>query len=323
MYLEHFKLSQKPFQINTDPAFLWFGEKHKEALATLRYGLYEDKNFLLLTGDIGLGKTTIINALLQKLDENDLAVPIHDPGLEKLDFFNHIATVLGMPGVYSTKGAFLRDLKGFLLKCHYQGRRVLLIIDEAQLLTHALLEEIRLFSNLEKDGVKLINIFFVGQTEFNEILLRPENKALLQRITVSYNIEPLSEKETARYIEFRLAVAGAYKKIFSKEAMREIHRFSKGYPRLINVVADRALLSGFINNTRYIKRNLIEECARELDISRSVRKKESLGGYTNTSLQAGESSSKLVYAIFPAMVVLFVFILYYFSDLILPYLPGL
>jgi general secretion pathway protein A len=267
MYLNYYQLAQKPFQINTDPAFLWFGEKHKEALATLRYGLHENKSFLLLTGDIGVGKTTVVNALLQLLDSNVTAVAIHDPGLEKLDFFNYIASEFDMPGNYVTKGSFINDFRKFLLNRHYQGGRVLLIIDESQLLTQELLEEIRLFSNLEKNGVKLINIFFVGQMEFNEILLRPENKAIRQRITVSYNINPLNEKETAEYIEFRLAVAGAYRKIFDKAAIREIYNFSNGYPRLINVIADRGLLTAYIKSVRQINKAIIQECARELDIS--------------------------------------------------------
>jgi general secretion pathway protein A len=276
MYLKYYQLAQKPFQINTDPAFLWFGEKHKEALATLRYGLHENKSFLLLTGDIGVGKTTVVNALLQLLDDNITAVAIHDPGLEKLEFFNYIAGEFEMPGNYTTKGGFLKDFKTFLLNRHYQGGRVLLIIDESQLLNRELLEEIRLFSNLEKNGVKLINIFFVGQMEFNEILLRSENKAIKQRITVSYNIEPLDERETAEYIEFRLAVAGAYKKIFDKGAIREIYQFSNGYPRLINVIADRGLLTAYIKSSRQVTKNIIQECAIELDISGALPRRRIL-----------------------------------------------
>lgn len=267
MYLEYYQLAQKPFQINTDPAFLWFGEKHKEALATLKYGILENKSFLLLTGDVGVGKTTIINALLEVLDKNDLVAVINDPMLDKLDFFTHIARAFGLSGNCTTKGHFLITFGKFLLEQHYHGKRILLIVDESQLLSHELLEEIRLFSNLEKNGTKLINIFFVGQLELNDILLRPENKAIRQRITVNYNIPPLSLEETEKYIEYRLAVAGASRKIFDKSAIREIFHFSQGYPRLINVLSDRALLTGFIASNKHIGIKIIKECALELDIS--------------------------------------------------------
>lgn len=267
MYLEYYHLAQKPFQINTDPAFLWFGEKHKEALATLKYGILENKSFLLLTGDVGVGKTTIINALLQALDTNDLVAVINDPMLDKLDFFTHISRAFGLTESFTSKGHFLITFGNFLLDQHYRGKRLLLIVDECQLLGHELLEEIRLLSNLEKNGTKLINIFFVGQLEFNDTLLLPENRAIRQRITVSYNILPLSLEETGKYIEHRLTVAGANRKIFDKSAVREIFQSSDGYPRLINVLSDRALLTGFITSSKQIDKKIIKDCARELDIS--------------------------------------------------------
>ncbi len=268
MYLEYYQLAQKPFQINTDPSFLWFGEKQKEALATLKYGIQENKSFLLLTGDVGVGKTTIVKALLQGLGKNDLAVVIHDPVLDTLDFFNYVARAFGLSGDFTTKGAFLDAFGDFLLKSYYQGKRVLLILDECQLLSPSFLAEIRLFLNFEKKGSTLINVFFVGQLEFNDILLLPENRAIRQRIAVNYNIPPLSLKETEKYIEYRLAIAGTNRKIFKASAIREIFNFSKGYPRLINIIADRALLTGYINSAKHIKKGVIKECANELDISR-------------------------------------------------------
>jgi len=271
MYLEYYHLAQKPFQINTDPAFLWYGEKHKEALATLKYGLLENKSFLLLTGDVGVGKTTIINALLQVLDKNEMVAVINDPKLEKLDFFLHIARAFGISGEFTSKGQFLLAFRELLLEQHYRGKRLLLIVDECQLLSHDLLEEIRLFSNLEQNGVKLINIFFVGQLEFNDILLLPENKAIRQRITVTYNLPSLSLEETEEYIGHRLSVAGATRKIFERSALREIYEFSKGYPRLINVICDRALLTGFISSDKLIDKKIIKECVQELDISLATK----------------------------------------------------
>jgi len=267
MYLEYYQLAQKPFQINTDPSFLWFGEKQKEALATLKYGIQENKSFLLLTGDVGVGKTTVVKALLQGMGKSDMAVVIHNPVMDHLDFFNYVARAFGLSGDFKTKGPFLDAFGEFLLKSYYQGKRVLLIIDECQLLSPSLLAEIRLFLNFEKKGSTLINVFFVGQLEFNDMLLQPENRAIRQRIAVNYNIPPLTIKEIEKYIEYRLAVAGANRKIFKASAIREIFHFSKGYPRLINIMADRALLTGYINSDKYIKKGIIKECAGELDIS--------------------------------------------------------
>jgi general secretion pathway protein A len=267
MYLEYYQLVQKPFQINTDPSFLWFGEKQKEALATLKYGIQENKSFLLLTGDVGVGKTTIVRALLKGLTENELAVVIHDPIMEPLDFFNYVAKSFGLPGDFKTKGTFLDAFGDFLNNSYYQGKRVLLIIDECQLLSSSLLSEIRLFLNFENKGNTLINVFFIGQLEFNDILLLPENKATRQRIAINYTILPLSLKETEKYIEHRLAVAGTNRKIFQDNAIREIYNFSKGFPRLINIIADRALLTGYINSDKLIKKGIIKECASELDLS--------------------------------------------------------
>ncbi len=267
MYLQYYKFDRKPFEINTDPEFLWFGEKHREALATLKYGVLESKGFLLLTGDVGVGKTTVVNALLAAMDANDVAVAVHDPGMERLDFFNYISKSFGLNGNFKTKGSFLIEFIGFLTRCHYQGKRVLLIIDECQLISDALLNEIRLFSNLEKKGKKLINVFLVGQLELNELLLRPENRAIRQRITVNYNIEPLSLRETEKYIMHRISVAGGSREIFDRGSIKEIHRFSGGCPRLINIISDRALLTGFVFSKKRISKRIIRECAKEMDIS--------------------------------------------------------
>lgn len=271
MYLNYYRLSARPFEVNTDPEFMWAGEKHKEALATLKYGVLEGKGLLLLTGDVGVGKTTVVNSLISSMDPDDAAAVISDPGMEKLDFFNHIAEAFGLRDDFETKRPFLKEFTDFLTRCYYQGRRVLLVIDECQLISDELLNEIRLFSNLEKKGKKLITIFLVGQPELNDLLLRPENRAMRQRITVNYNIEPLGLKETRQYIKHRLSVAGAAGEIFDKSAIKEIHRFSGGYPRLINVISDRALLTGFVFSKKRISKNIIRECAKELDISGAAR----------------------------------------------------
>jgi len=252
MYLSYYNLNEKPFQISTDPKFL--------------YGILDNKGFLLLTGDVGTGKTTIINALLNNLDEDVIAAHVPDPGLEDLDFFNFIANVFSINEKIGTKGDFLNHLSKFLHDAYSKSKKVLLIIDEAQRLKPGLLEEIRLLSNIEKQDTKLLNIFFVGQKEFNNTLIEPENRALRQRITINYFIEPLTENETREYVNYRLNVAGSKRNIFSSSAIREIFSFSKGFPRLINIICDLALVTGYVKEQKTINANIISECAKELQI---------------------------------------------------------
>ncbi|MDH3393716.1 MAG: AAA family ATPase, partial [Desulfobulbaceae bacterium] len=250
MYEKFFRLNQNPFQINTDPKFLWLGKKHKEALATLQYGVLDNKSFLLLTGDIGTGKTTLINALLKLHSQDTLIATIKDPRLPPLELFNYIAYSYGIKKHFTSKSEFLIAFEQFLQKQYYQSKKVLLIIDESQRFQQETLEEIRCLSNIEIGGNKLIHIYFIGQNEFNAILAREENKAISQRITVSYNIQPLTEDEVAQYIEHRLTVAGGHKTIFDKNALKEIASCSKGYPRLINILCDRCLLTGFVQGQK-------------------------------------------------------------------------
>jgi general secretion pathway protein A len=266
MYETYYKLKAMPFQITTDPRFLWLGEKHSEALATLKYGIMENKGFLLLTGDVGTGKTALINRLIKMIDVAAIVAKIPDPGLSALDFFNFLAVEFKINRKFESKGAFLIYLKNFLHKAYADQKKVLLIIDEAQRLNHDLLEQIRLLSNIELQNRKLINIFFVGQPEFNEMLREDRNRAVRQRITVNYHINPLSAAETRQYIEHRLKIAGASHQIFEKDAIREIFSFSGGYPRLINIISDHALLTGYASDLKSINKKVIKECERELHI---------------------------------------------------------
>jgi len=274
MYNEFYNLKLPPFQISCDPAFMWFGEKHREALATLRYGILDNKGFLLLTGDVGTGKTSLINALIQSLEQDVICTSVPDPSLIKLDFLNYIATSFGMDREFTSKGAFLTHFKNFLLSAAEKNKKVLLIIDEAQLLTQEMLEEIRLLSNIEKPDAKLINIFFIGQNEFNEILNRPQNRAVLQRMTLNYNLEPLTPEEVDEYIRHRLKVAGTQKRLFDWDAVQEIFLYSGGFPRRINILCDHSLLSGFVREQRIIDAAIVKECAKELKIPAHVRNRD-------------------------------------------------
>jgi len=265
MYRQFYNLTRKPFQISTDPEFLWLGEKHREALAVLRYGVLDNRGFLLMTGDVGTGKTTLINALVNSIGQEVIVAAIPDPGLELLDFLALVAHAFQMDTRISSKGDFLIRFKQFLEQTHARRKKVLLIIDEAQRLKQPLLEEIRLLSNLEKQSAKLINIFFVGQDEFNDIILEPRNRALRQRITVNFDLGPLNLKETDQYVRHRLAVAGTKKPIFNSGAIKEVYQYSKGYPRLINVICDRALVTGYVNEQHKINAAIVRECADELN----------------------------------------------------------
>jgi general secretion pathway protein A len=267
MYRSFYNLKEKPFQITTDSRFLWLGEKHKEAFATLKYGILDDKGFLLLTGDVGTGKTTLINALINTLGSKVILAKIPDPKLDEMDFYRLLANEFSIKKPFNTKGEFLLLFTDFLDMAYSSGKQVLLIADEAQRISPALLEDIRHLSNIEKEHVKLLNIFFVGQFEFNNILLEKRNKAIRQRITIHYTLDSLTEQETGEYIRHRLQVAGTSDEIFSTDAVHEVFNFSGGAPRLINIICDRALLTGFVESKNKIDAAIIAECAAELQIS--------------------------------------------------------
>ena len=272
MYLSFYNLKVKPFQMSTDPDFLWLGEQHKEALATLKYAIIENKGVLALTGDVGTDKTTLINALIQSLGEDTLAATIYDPSLGVLEFFNVVASAFDMGETFESKGQFIIHFREFLKTARDRKQKVLLIIDEAQAVAPELLEEIRLLSNLEQEHVRLLNIFFVGQNELVDILQEYRNRALRQRITIRYHIEQLTLDETEAYIRHRLRVSGTEAPIFSPGAIDEIFAFSGGYPRLINIISDHALLSGYVQELDTVHANTIRECREELLISRKSSK---------------------------------------------------
>ncbi|MEA1946909.1 MAG: AAA family ATPase [Thermodesulfobacteriota bacterium] len=272
MYLSHYNLVKKPFQITTDPQFLWLGDKHKEALATLKYGVVDQKGFLLVTGDVGTGKTTLINALLENLENDTFVAYITNPALDLIDFFNFIAISFNIPKKFDNKVDFIVYFSRFLKEVYSENKHVLLIIDEAHNLSKDLLENIRLLSNIELPEQKLINIFFIGQNEINQTLASQECRALRQRIMLTYQIKPLSEIETFEYIKHRLKVAGTEEKLFNRKAIQKIYRFSNGYPRLINKICGHALLTGYVRDLKKIPPAIIEECSKELSLPGEIKK---------------------------------------------------
>jgi len=276
MYLEHFDLKKYPFRTNPDPTFLWFSEKHKEALSLLEYGMLKRDGFLLLTGDVGTGKTSLLRYLVKSTDASALIATVNNPGMPVIDFYNFLSEEFKLNRGFTDKADFLIHFKKFLLNAYSENNTVLLIIDEAQRLTHEELEEIRLLSNIELDDQKLITIFFVGQSELEAVLMNPENKAISQRISMSYHIQPLTESETRQYIVHRLIIAGAKRGIFTVDACKQIFAASGGIPRLINSICDCALLSGYVKDWRIVDSKAIAECQTDLKISIETAAKQKL-----------------------------------------------
>ncbi|MBT8366064.1 MAG: AAA family ATPase, partial [Deltaproteobacteria bacterium] len=230
MYLSFYKLKEMPFNISTDPRFLWYGEKHGEALANLTYGLLEGNGYVVMTGDAGTGKTTLVNALIKTLDDNVLVANINHPTFGASEFLNIVAKTYDSTAEIASKADCLIFFKSFLQRTHVEGKTVLLIIDEAHRLPKESLEEIRLLSNMEKAHQKLIKIFLAGQNELKLTLFSPECHALRQRITLFYDLHPLSEDETLDYVVHRLKVAGTKKQLFTSGAIHQIQNFTQGYP---------------------------------------------------------------------------------------------
>ncbi len=266
MYCKFFGLKEKPFNITSDPAFFFLSNKHKEALVHLHYGVSQRKGIILLTGEIGTGKTTLCRFFLNELGKDVKTAFILNPHFSETQLLESIVADFGIKSRGKGKLELIRGLNSFLLKESGKGNNVVLIIDEAHNLKPELLEQIRLLSNLETEKEKLLQIILVGQPELNERLELYELKQLRQRIMVKYHILPLEGQEIDDYIQHRLKTSGSseIRVEFSKEAIRIVSDFSSGMPRLINMVCDRALLSGFANGTTDIGQKIIEQCINEL-----------------------------------------------------------
>jgi type II secretory pathway predicted ATPase ExeA/predicted nucleic acid-binding Zn-ribbon protein len=266
MYLRHYQLKLKPFEIGPDPKFLWLGEKHKEAFAVLKYGILENKGFTVLIGEPGTGKSTLLNAIAQTVGSNIRFAKISDPALNEMEFFNFVADAFEMGRSFSSKADFLIHLETFINEASARSQKILLVIDEAQRLAPEMLEQIRLFSNFEAPDKKVLSCIFAGQSEFLGML--KQNRALSQRIFFSHILHPLTEAETEAYIAHRLMVAGAEKPIFTAGALRAVHALAGGNPRLINIVCDQALLSGYSSGIQTIGPEIVRECSENTLIPR-------------------------------------------------------
>jgi general secretion pathway protein A len=248
-----------------DPAFLVLGDTHREGLATLVYAVRSRKGFVLLTGEVGTGKTMLLHSLLSQLDRETSAAFIFNPRLEPLDFFKMLFEEFGIERACHTKAEYLLALNRFLIERLERDLPTLLIVDEAQNLSPEMLEEIRLLSNLETSTSKLLQIMLVGQPELADMIAKPELRQLRQRIVLRHNLCPFTEEEMSHYVDERLRLAGyTGKALFKNAALKELYRVTGGIPRLINVVCDGALLIGFGREYATLDASVIREVARDL-----------------------------------------------------------
>jgi general secretion pathway protein A len=310
VYTAFYNLKEKPFNLTPSPRFLFMSEGHKEALALLRYGVMERRGFILLTGEVGTGKTTLVKALLESLDSDTQYVYISNPLMTPEDFTKYLAYSTFKEKIhFRSKGVFLMEFEKLLRKTLQDQKTFILIIDEAQDLSLELLEELRLLSNLEYADEKLVNIFLVGQPEVNEKLRAPECQVLAQRISQRYDIPPLDSEGTRLYLSTRLKTAGAKDErgIFSEEAIRALHRYSGGYPRKINILADNALLMGYGKGMRKIPGSVVEQVYRESLIG--LAEKQTWGTDPASKIQETEKSPSrlLKWALAALLVLLFLF----------------
>lgn len=267
VYRSHFAFRDPPFSISPDPRYLYLSEGHREAFAHLLYGAEQSGGFVQLTGEVGTGKTTLCRCLLEQLPAHVDVALVLNPRLTDIELLATICDELHV--AYPDSTTSLKELIDALYTClldaRLRGRQTLLIIDEAQNLAPDVLEQIRLLTNLETTTEKLLQIILIGQPELVSLLDRAELRQLAQRITARYHLRPFSQRDVHGYIAHRLAVAGCTDPIFSRSAIREVYRFSKGVPRLINAICDRALLGAYIGNRKKVNPRIVRAAAKEIE----------------------------------------------------------
>jgi general secretion pathway protein A len=266
MYDNYFGLKETPFTIAPDPRFLYMSERHREALAHLVYGFERDGGFVLLTGEVGTGKTTISRCLLEQLPENSNVAMILNPKLNSQELLASICDELHIeyPAGNTSLKVYTDCINRSLLETNAQGRKTVVIIEEAQNLEMEVLEQLRLLTNLETNQRKLLQIIMIGQPELLQLLARPELRQLEQRITARYHLLPLSQKDTIDYVKHRLEVAGLREPVFSYPLLKKIYKYTTGIPRKINLLCDRAMLGAYVQNQKQIDKHILNRAAREV-----------------------------------------------------------
>jgi general secretion pathway protein A len=266
MYTKAFGFREKPFTVSPNPRFLYLGKHHLEALEHLRYGIQEKMGFVVVTGEVGTGKTTLLRSLLESLGEGTNTAFVFNTKVSGPQLLKLILTDLGIDAAGMEKDEMVNALNDFLVRQIEEQRNTVVVIDEAQNLAPDVLEELRLLSNLETTQAKLLQILLVGQPELNHLLNLAQLRQLRQRITVMYHLQPLSLEETGEYIRHRLAVAGATRDdIFTPEAIQGIFYYARGFPRLVNILCDRALLAAYADDKTQVDRPLVDEVQREME----------------------------------------------------------
>jgi general secretion pathway protein A len=293
MYTRFFGLTEKPFSITPDPRYLYLSERHAEALAHLLYGINESGGFIQLTGEVGTGKTTVVRTLLSRVPHHADVAVILNPRVTPVEFLLTICEELGLPIAAADRSSvkqLVDALNQRLLAAHAEGRRIIVIVDEAQNLSAETLEQVRLLTNLETPTQKLLQIILIGQPELRDLLDRNDLRQLAQRITGRYHLTPLSREETRGYVQHRLRVAGASGEIFTQGALREVHRLTSGVPRVINVTCDRALLGAYTQEVRTIDAALVRQAAGEV----YGRRRPGWLGWTAGVLAAGVAAAAIL-----------------------------
>jgi general secretion pathway protein A len=281
MYKRFYNLQRNPFEITPDPSFLFPTKRHNEALASLYYGVTAHRGFVVLTGEVGTGKTLILRSLLGLLQRRDVAFAlIFNPTLSPLEFMRYIALDFGLPVAGKAKDELIHVLNGFLLHRHQKGLTTILVVDEAHHLSAEILEEIRLLTNLETSQQKLLQIILAGQPELDQKLDSHELRQLKQRVALRCHLDPLSANETQEYMRRRLQIAGAVGAvdIFSGPAIEAVFRHSRGIPRLVNTVCENALLVGYAKHAATITSEIIDGVARDLRLGVVAAESKSDGG---------------------------------------------
>ncbi len=264
MYLEHWGLQEFPFENVPDPKFMYFSQEYEEALVRLMYAVQRKKGCALLTGDVGCGKTTLSRVLIQKLMETDSEIGlITNPSLEPLEFLKEITFQLGLNPQSNMKVDLSNMIKAKILENEKSDKSTVLIIDEAQLISRATFEEVRLMLNFQLNDRFLITLILIGQPELRETIR--EIQQLDQRIAIKYHLKPLAEEEVREYIAFRLQTAGGQKKIFTQDALTEIYKASEGIPRRINNICDMSLMIGFISKVNLVDSGTIRRIIQDIN----------------------------------------------------------
>lgn len=297
MYKRFYHLKQNPFEITPDPSFLFATRKHNEALAALYYGVKRRKGFVVMTGEVGTGKTLLVRCLLQVLNRNEVAYAyVFNPRLSPMEFLQYIAGDLRLPVAGKSKSELLLDMSSFLISRHQKGLATVLVVDEAHHLSEDVLEEVRLLTNLETSDAKLLQILLVGQPELEEKLDSVDLRQLKQRIALRSHLDPIDLEETQGYIYRRLQLAGNAEpsRLFPPETISEVHRQSGGVPRLINTICENALIHGYARQLQSIPAEVIKEIASDFRLNAEKPAKKGRNGQKSSAVEVEHAAKTIL-----------------------------